>query len=186
MYCLVGLGNPGDKYKNNRHNIGYMAIDEIQQVHHFPLWQKKNQMLLCQKTIEFSNQGENYHEKILLVKPQTFMNLSGQAVREVLKFYSIPLEKLFVLHDDLEVKPKIIRLKKGGGAGGHNGLRSIDAHCGKEYHRIRLGIGRPPENVPVCDFVLNDFYKTDYEWLSPLLRDIANNIFSLLIEKNNI
>lgn len=173
MHLLVGLGNPGASYAQNRHNVGFMAADEIVRRHSFSGWRSKFQGLLCEGTVD--------GHRLLLLKPQTFMNLSGQAVAEAARFHKIPLEQIVVVHDELDLPPGKLRVKKGGGAGGHNGLKSIDAHLGADYWRVRVGIGHPGAKELVSPWVLSNFSKGDGQWLEPLLEALAKNA-SLLLE----
>ena len=166
MRMIVGLGNPGGKYAGHRHNIGFMAADAIFRRHSFSPWRKKFKAEITE--------GEICGEKVLLLKPQTFMNLSGESVGEAMRFYKLTLAEITVLYDELDLAPGKVRIKIGGGAGGHNGIRSIDAHCGKEYRRVRLGIGHPGTKERVTGHVLGDFAKADREWLDPLLDAIAD------------
>jgi len=168
MWLIVGLGNPGQSYQSNRHNIGFMAVDVVHQRHAFTPWGHKFQSLV--------GAGMLAGKKVLLLKPQTYMNLSGQAVGEAVRFYKIPLERLLVIHDELDLAPAKARLKQGGGSGGHNGIKSIDAHCGSHYHRLRLGIGHPGAAQLVHPHVLGNFSKADTSWLVPLLDALADNI----------
>ncbi|OSQ46646.1 aminoacyl-tRNA hydrolase [Thalassospira alkalitolerans] len=166
MLLVVGLGNPGSGYAANRHNIGFMAADELVRRYSFGPWRKKYQGQLAE--------GELNGQKVLVLKPETFMNNSGQSVGDVLRFYKIPIEDVIVLHDELDLPPGKLRVKRGGGHGGHNGLRSIDAHCGKEYRRVRLGIGHPGDKARVHGHVLGDFAKAEQSgWLMALLDGIA-------------
>jgi PTH1 family peptidyl-tRNA hydrolase len=165
MLIFAGLGNPGAQYEHNRHNIGFMAVDAIHRKRPFSPWQRKFKALV--------SEGELDGEKILLIKPQTYMNLSGEAVGEAMRFYKLTPAALTVFHDELDLPAAKIRVKTGGGHGGHNGLRSIDAHCGKDYRRVRLGIGHPGVKEMVHGHVLGDFSKADASWLDPLLDDIA-------------
>ncbi|HRP78708.1 MAG TPA: aminoacyl-tRNA hydrolase, partial [Aquamicrobium sp.] len=135
MLLIAGLGNPGPKYENNRHNVGFMAADAIARRHSFSPWSRKFQGLIAE--------GRIGGEKVLLIKPQTFMNLSGQSVGEAMRFHKLSPADLIVLYDELDLAPAKVRIKTGGGAGGHNGIRSLDAHCGKDYRRVRIGIGHP-------------------------------------------
>jgi PTH1 family peptidyl-tRNA hydrolase len=166
MRMIVGLGNPGDKYAGHRHNIGFMAVDEIFRRHSFSPWRKKFKAEIAD--------GEICGEKVLLIKPQTFMNLSGESVGEAMRFYKLGLDEITVLYDELDLAPGKVRIKIGGGSGGHNGIKSIDAHCGKDYRRIRLGIGHPGSKERVTSHVLGDFAKVDREWLEPMLTTIAD------------
>ncbi|MDO6964219.1 aminoacyl-tRNA hydrolase [Rhizobium alvei] len=167
MRIIAGLGNPGAKYADNRHNIGFMAVDAIYRKHPFSPWSKKFKSEI--------SEGEIGGEKFLLMKPQTFMNLSGEAIGEAMRFYKLGPADIAVFHDELDLPPAKVRIKNGGGHGGHNGLRSMDAHCGKDYRRIRLGIGHPGVKEMVHNHVLGDFSKADQSWLDPLLDDIALN-----------
>ncbi len=169
MWLFVGLGNPGDKYANNRHNIGFMAVDAIVRRHNFSAWraQKKFKAEISEGTLG--------GEKVLALKPQTYMNLSGEAVQSAMAFYKIKPDRIVVFHDELDLAPGKIRTKQGGGAAGHNGLRSIDQHIGKNYHRARLGIGHPGDKNRVHGYVLNDFAKADHDWLDKMMDGIAEN-----------
>jgi len=167
MLLLAGLGNPGPKHAGNRHNIGFMAADAIARRHSFSPWSKKFQGLLAE--------GNMAGEKTLLLKPQTFMNLSGQSVGEAMRFYKLDPSSLIVFYDELDLAPGKVRVKTGGGSGGHNGIRSIDQHVGKEYRRVRIGIGHPGAKPMVHGHVLGDFARADGEWLEPLLSSIADN-----------
>jgi peptidyl-tRNA hydrolase, PTH1 family len=168
MWLLVGLGNPGSKYQNNRHNIGFMAVDELHRHFAFSPWRKKFQSEVCEGSVT------GVADKIILLKPQTYMNVSGSAVQAAAQFYKIPLSNVFVFHDDLDLAPAKVKVKQGGGAGGHNGLKSIDDHMGKDYWRVRLGIGHPDPKAHdkseiVSNYVLSDFAKADKAWLENLL-----------------
>ncbi|MBP1852607.1 aminoacyl-tRNA hydrolase [Rhizobium halophytocola] len=167
MIIIAGLGNPGSKYDGNRHNIGFMAVDAIYRRHAFGPWTKKFKAEIAD--------GEIAGEKVLLMKPLTFMNLSGEAVGEAMRFYKLTPADLIVVHDELDLLPGKVRMKTGGGNGGHNGLKSIDAHCGKDYRRLRLGIGHPGDKDRVSGYVLGDFAKVDRDWLDPLIDAIADN-----------
>lgn len=166
MLLFAGLGNPGAQYANNRHNVGYMAAESIHRRHGFSPWTKKFQGLIAE--------GEIASEKILLIKPQTFMNLSGQSVGGAMQFYKLPISSLTVLYDELDLVAGKVRVKIGGGSGGHNGIKSIDAHCPKDYRRVRIGIGHPGIKELVHNHVLGDFAKADRIWLDPLLEGIAD------------
>ena len=167
MLLFAGLGNPGVKYANNWHNVGFMAADAIARRHSFSPWSKKFQGLISEGTLG--------GEKIVLIKPQTFMNLSGQSVGEALRFYKLELSALTVFYDEIDLAEGKLRIKTGGGAGGHNGIRSIDGHVGNAYRRVRIGVGHPGVKEMVQHHVLGDFAKTDREWLEPLLDAIADN-----------
>ena len=169
MLLLVGLGNPGAKYANNRHNIGFMAVDEIVRRHvSFGDWKTKFQGLI--------SEGKIGGEKAIALKPQTFMNNSGKSVSEAIRFYKIPPDQVFVFYDELDLVAGKVKVKRGGGKAGHNGLSSIDAFCPKDYWKIRLGIGHPGEKSRVMGHVLGDFKKADQDWLSVLLPETATNL----------
>ncbi len=167
MIIIAGLGNPGTQYAANRHNIGFMAVDALQRLPSFSLWSKKFKSEI--------SEGEIAGEKVLLMKPLTFMNLSGESVGEAMRFYKVKTGDIIAIHDELDLAPGRARIKIGGGHGGHNGLKSIDAHCGKDYRRLRLGIGHPGDKERVHGHVLGDFAKSDKVWLEPLLDAIADN-----------
>lgn len=166
MQLLIGLGNPGSEYRNNRHNIGFMAIDAIAARHNFPPFKSKFNGLIADGTID--------GERVLLLKPQTFMNKSGDCVGKAVQFYKLPIEAVTVVYDELDLTPGKVRIKTGGGNGGHNGLRSISPAIGENYKRVRLGIGHPGHKELVTRHVLGDFAKADSDWLNPLLDTIAN------------
>ena len=166
MKLFVGLGNPGPKYAGNRHNIGFMALDRIAEDHGFAPWRGKFQGSLTE--------GRLGHEKVLLLKPETFMNLSGQSVGEAMRFYKLTPADVTVFHDELDLAPGKVRLKQGGGHAGHNGLRSIHQHIGPDYARVRLGIGHPGHKDKVSGYVLRDFAKAEQEWLDDLMRGICD------------
>lgn len=166
MKLFVGLGNPGAKYAMTRHNIGFLAVDEIAASHNFAPWRKKFQGQLCE--------GVLGGEKVVLLKPETFMNLSGQSVGEALRFYKLSVDDVTVFHDELDLIPGKCRVKQGGGHAGHNGLRSIHQHLSPDYERVRLGIGHPGRKELVSGYVLHDFPKSDQAWLDDLLRGIGD------------
>lgn len=165
MRLLVGLGNPGPEYERHRHNVGFMAVDEIHRRYGFGPWKKRFQGMVAE--------GLAAGEKCFLLKPQTFMNLSGQSVGEAMRFYKLTPADTIALHDELDVAAGKIRVKQGGGHGGHNGLRSIDDHIGKEYWRVRIGIGHPGDKDRVHGWVLGNFAKADESWLPKLLDVLA-------------
>lgn len=171
MKLFVGLGNPGPKYAGNRHNIGFMALDRIAADHGFGPWKAAFKGEL--------SEGRLGSEKVLLLKPMTFMNLSGDAVRAVMDFYKLTPDQITVFHDELDLAPGKCRVKQGGGHAGHNGLRSIHAHIGEAYGRIRLGIGHPGHKDAVAAYVLHDFAKADRDWIDDLLRGISDGAPSL-------
>lgn len=166
MKLFAGLGNPGAKYAGNRHNIGFMALEAIADAHGFAPWRAKFQGEV--------SEGRLGSEKVVLLKPHTFMNLSGQSVGEALRFYKLDISDLTVFHDELDLAPGKLRLKQGGGHAGHNGLRSIHEHLGPDYARVRLGIGHPGHKDRVSGYVLSDFAKSDQDWLDDLMRGIAD------------
>ena len=168
MLLLVGLGNPGRDSENNRHNIGFMAVDAL--ISRFNLSAPRTRR---QPDGVFSD-GVIDGEKVIVLKPQTYMNESGRAVGAAVRYWKLEPEDVIVFHDDLDLAPGKIRVKQGGGHGGHNGLRSIDAHMGKDYRRVRLGIGHPGEKDRVTGHVLRDFSKADRDWLGPLLDAVAD------------
>lgn len=177
MYLVVGLGNPGEKYARNRHNIGFMAADEIVRRHSFSSYRAKFQGEIAE--------GKIGTEKVLVLKPQTFMNESGRSVKEVVTFYKIASEDIIVLHDELDLAPGKLRVKRGGGHAGHNGLRSIHAHVGEGYARVRLGIGHPGDKNRVTGHVLKDFAKADQDWIEPELDAVADNMDLVLAGRDN-
>ncbi|WP_121061415.1 aminoacyl-tRNA hydrolase [Chachezhania antarctica] len=166
MQLFVGLGNPGPKYAQNRHNIGFMAMDRIAADHGFAPWRSKFQGLV--------SEGRLGTEKVALLKPETFMNLSGQSVGEAMRFFKLEPGDVTVFHDELDLNPGRLKVKTSGGHAGHNGLRSIHGHIGEAYHRVRLGIGHPGRKELVSPYVLHDFPKTDAEWLDDLMRGISD------------
>ncbi|HIP23220.1 MAG TPA: aminoacyl-tRNA hydrolase [Rhodobacteraceae bacterium] len=170
MKLFVGLGNPGAKYSQNRHNIGFMVVDRIAESGFAP-WKSKFQGQL--------SEGRIGQEKVILLNPATFMNLSGQSVGEAMRFYKLTPADITVFHDELDLAPGKVRLKTGGGHAGHNGLRSLHQHLGPEYHRVRLGIGHPGHKDKVARYVLHDFAKSEAGWLDDLLRGIEDGISHL-------
>ena len=172
MKLIVGLGNPGEKYSGNRHNIGFMAVDEIARGYTFAPWKKRFQ--------GYTAEGQIGLEKCILLKPSTYMNESGRAVGEALRFYKLPLGDVIVIHDEIDLKPGVIRVKKSGGNAGHNGLKSISAHAGNDYVRVRLGIDHPGDKALVANYVLQDFAKSDREWLMPVLEGVARGMARLV------
>ena len=171
MKLFVGLGNPGKKYTNNRHNIGFMALNQIANDHSFSPWKNKFQGQITD--------GKLGDEKVILLKPETFMNLSGQSVSETIKFYKIKIEDIIVFHDELDLAPAKLRVKISGGHAGHNGLRSIHQHIGADYHRVRMGVGHPGHKDRVANYVLSDFAKSDQNWLQDLLFGISDGAIYL-------
>src|SRR5687767_3840507 len=161
MKLFVGLGNPGGEYAFHRHNVGFMAVDAIAASHSFPAWRKRFSGVAAE--------GKLGGETVLLLKPQTYMNESGRSVGEAIRFYKLDLADVIVFHDELDLAPGKIRVKRGGGVAGHNGLRSLTAHVGNDYWRVRIGIGHPGHRDLVTHHVLRDFAKADRDWLKPLL-----------------
>ena len=172
MKLIVGLGNPGEKYSGNRHNIGFMAVDEIARGYSFAPWKKRFQ--------GYTAEGQIGLERCILLKPSTYMNESGRAVGEAMRFYKLPLGDVIVIHDEIDLKPGVIRVKKSGGNAGHNGLKSISAHAGNDYVRVRLGIDHPGDRALVANYVLQDFAKSDRDWLIPLLEGVARGMAKLV------
>lgn len=168
MLLLVGLGNPGERYQNTRHNAGFLALDRIVDRHNFTPPRARFQGEVREGVIDGI--------KCLALKPMTFMNLSGQAVGEAMRFYKLAPADVLVIYDELDLAPGKIRMKTGGGHGGHNGLRDINAHIGDGYRRMRIGIGHPGHKELVTPYVLSNFAKTDQEWLDPLFDAIATEI----------
>lgn len=166
MQIFVGLGNPGGQYAGNRHNIGFMAVDRIAEDHGFGPWKSRFQGRVAE--------GRLGGDKVWLLKPDTFMNRSGQSVGEAMRFFKLEPDDVTVFHDELDLAPGKCRVKTGGGHAGHNGLRSIHGHIGEAYHRVRLGIGHPGRKELVSGYVLHDFAKADADWLEPLLTGIGN------------
>ena len=173
MFLLVGLGNPGTKYAGNRHNIGFMAVDKIVRRHGFSTWRKRFHGEVSEGTLGL--------EKVLVLKPLTFMNESGLAVGEAIRYLDLEPERVIVIYDEIDLMAGKVRVKLGGGAAGHNGIRSISAHIGPYYTRVRLGVGHPGDKTLVHPHVLSDFAKSDKVWLSPLLDAVAEYA-ALLVE----
>lgn len=176
-WLLAGLGNPGDKYAHNRHNIGFMVVDEIASSYGFPPFRSKFQGQM--------SEGAIGGHKVILLKPQTYMNNSGQAVQAAAKFFKIPPARIVVFHDEIDLAPAKVRVKQGGGNAGHNGLRSLDDHLGTpDYRRVRLGVGHPGAKGEVHNHVLNDFSKADREWVGALVKASAEHA-GLLLKNDN-
>lgn len=166
MRLFVGLGNPGARYETTRHNIGFLAIDRIARSHGFSASRGRFQGQL--------SEGRLGREKVMLLKPETFMNLSGQSVGEAMRYFRLEPSDVVVFHDELDLAPGKIKVKTGGGHAGHNGLRSLHEHIGAEFHRVRIGIGHPGDKRLVSNYVLHDFAKADWDWIDPLLDAIAD------------
>jgi PTH1 family peptidyl-tRNA hydrolase len=167
MQLFVGLGNPGAKHAHNRHNIGFMAVDEIARRHGFAPWRRRFHGETAEGTLN--------HERVVLLRPWTFMNESGRAVQEAANFFKLAPAEVTVFQDELELPPAKLRVKIGGGIAGHNGLRSISSHIGNDYRRVRLGIGHPGIKELVHAYVLTDFAKDDRPWVVALCESIADN-----------
>ncbi|MEM6585235.1 MAG: aminoacyl-tRNA hydrolase [Pseudomonadota bacterium] len=165
MQIWVGLGNPGAKYALNRHNVGFMAIDAIAEVYGFGPEQKKFAGLV--------REGRIGAQKILLLKPATFMNESGRSVGEAMRFYKLDMDALTVFHDELDLAPFKVKIKQGGGTAGHNGLRSIDKHLGKDFRRVRIGIGHPGHKDRVSGYVLGNYAKAEMDGLTDMIGAMA-------------
>jgi PTH1 family peptidyl-tRNA hydrolase len=177
MWLFVGLGNPGSEYAHHRHNIGFMAVDEIADLYGFSSFKKKYQG-------EYAEGAVN-GEKVILLKPMTYMNESGRSVQALASFYKIPTSHIVAFHDELDVLPGKVKTKIGGGAGGHNGIRSMDAHLPDiQYKRVRLGIGHPGDKDRVHGYVLGNFSKEDEKWLSDLLKVVAKEAPLLLKDQD--
>ncbi|MFN3622921.1 MAG: aminoacyl-tRNA hydrolase [Hyphomicrobium sp.] len=166
MKLFVGLGNPGGEYARHRHNVGFMALDRIAEAHKLGSWRKRFQG----ETAEGSLGGE----RVVLLKPMTYMNESGRSVGEAARFLKIPVEDIYVFHDEIDLAPAKLKVKAGGGNAGHNGLRSITAHMGNDYNRVRIGVGHPGAKEAVARYVLHDFAKVEYSWLDPMLDAMAD------------
>ena len=167
MLLFVGLGNPGAKYAHNRHNVGFMIADEIARRHGFAPWRRRFQGETAEGTLE--------RERIILLKPMTYMNDSGQAVQEASAFFKLAPNEIAVFHDEIELPPAKLRVKVGGGIAGHNGLRSVSAHVGNDYRRVRIGVGHPGIKELVHGYVLSDFFKEERPWVEALREAIADN-----------
>ena len=168
MLLLVGLGNPGARYVGNRHNIGFMTLEAIAKRHGIGPWRRRFQGVACE--------GPIGGERVLLLLPGTFMNESGRAVAEAAQFYKLTAGDITVFHDEIELPPGKVRVKVGGGIAGHNGLRSITAHVGNDYRRVRIGVGHPGAKDLVEHYVLSDFAKSEHGWVEALIDILANNV----------
>ena len=172
MFLVVGLGNPGPTYAGNRHNIGFMAVDEIVRRHGFSPWRTKFQGEIADVVVD--------GRKALVLKPMTYMNDSGRSVLAAATFYKIPPKDIIVFHDEIDLAPGKLRVKRGGGHAGHNGLRSIHAGIGADYARVRMGVGHPGDKVEVKNYVLKDFAKADRDWLDPMVDGCAEFLGDIL------
>jgi PTH1 family peptidyl-tRNA hydrolase len=167
MQLIVGLGNPGSQYAGNRHNVGFMAVDAIGKRHGIGPFRRRFQGVAAE--------GPLGGERVLLLLPGTYMNESGRAVAEAVNFYKLGLPDIVVLHDEIDLEPGKVRVKTGGGNAGHNGLRSITAHVGNDYRRVRIGVGHPGVKDMVHGYVLSDFAKSERDWVEGLCGIIADN-----------
>lgn len=171
-WLIAGLGNPGREYELNRHNIGFLAVDQLAD--------KYGQGAEKSAFKGLVQSGSINGKAVLFLKPQTFMNLSGESVGAAMRFYKIPIENVIVLHDELDITAGTVKIKQGGGHAGHNGLKSIDQHAGNNYWRMRLGIGHPGEKHRVTGHVLGNFTHDEMDWLEPMLLDLVDN-FPLML-----
>ena len=176
MLLLVGLGNPGTRYSGNRHNVGFMAVQAMARRHNIAPWRRKYQGVAVEGVID--------SERVLLLLPGTYMNESGRAVQEAARFHKVDAGQIVVFHDELELQPGKVRVKIGGGTAGHNGLRSISAHVGNDYKRVRIGIGHPGDKNLVERYVLQDFAKDEWAWVEELCDVIADNAGLLVAGKD--
>ncbi len=172
MLLLVGLGNPGPKHAQNRHNIGFLAVEEIVRRHGFGPWRARFQGLV--------SEGRMGTEKVLVLKPETYMNESGRAVGEALRFFKLEPDEVFVFYDEIDLAPAKLRVKLGGGTAGHNGLRSLNAHIGPDFWRIRMGVGHPGRKELVHRHVLSDFSKAEWPAMEKLIDAVAAELPKLL------
>lgn len=177
MRLFVGLGNPGARYEGNRHNIGFMAVDAIARRQGFSPWRRRFQGETAEATLE--------GERVVLLKPATYMNESGRAVGEAAHFFKLAVGDIVVFHDELDLPPAKLRVKTGGGHAGHNGLRSISSHVGNDYRRVRLGIGHPGVKELVHAYVLNDFAKAERPWVEGLCEAVADNAGLLATDRDS-
>jgi peptidyl-tRNA hydrolase, PTH1 family len=176
---IVGLGNPGDEYAKNRHNIGFMAVDAIADLYGFSTFRRKYKGLMVEGKID--------GRRVILLKPETFMNLSGTSVSELAAFYKIPCERMVVIHDELDLPPGKLRVKMGGGAAGHNGLKSLDQHLPNvNYKRIRMGIGHPGDRDLVSGYVLSDFAKSGRDMIADQCGLVAKHIGLVLDNQDEL
>jgi len=173
MLLIAGLGNPGAEHARQRHNIGFMAVDAIHRDHRFAPWRSRFHGLCAE--------GEIAAERVILLKPQTYMNESGRSVGDALRFYKLELGALVVIYDELDLAPGKMRVKVGGGNAGHNGLRSITAHVGNDYKRVRLGIGHPGDKALVYPYVLGNFFKAETALFSALIEAVSKNVDKLVV-----
>ena len=171
-YLIVGLGNPGREYKENRHNIGFMAVERLAAQHHLSFGKVQSKGLV--------GNGRIGHASLILLKPQTYMNSSGDSVSAIARFYKIPVANTLIVYDELDLPLGTLRLRKSGGAGGHNGMRSIIQQLGNDFPRLRLGVGRPPGRMPAAAYVLQNFGKAEQSLLNDLLDEAVRAIETYL------
>ncbi len=176
MMILVGQGNPGTKYAGNRHNVGFMLVEKLAADHGFGPWKSKFQSEVSEGTVAIDGR----REKVLLMKPQTFYNESGRAVSEAVRFYKLAPGDVIVLHDEIDLAPGRLRVKRGGGHSGNNGVRSIMSHLGPEIRRVRIGVGHPGDKTRVMPHVLSDFSKADEAWTEPLFDAVSRSVSFLV------
>ena len=175
MKLLVGLGNPGPRFVNNRHNIGFMILDQIVRHYGFGSWKRRFQSHLSQGIVD--------NIKVFGLLPHTYMNRSGQAVQSAVRFFKLDPTQVIVFHDDIALLPTQCKIKQGGGSAGHNGLRSIDSYLGQNYWRVRIGIGHPGHKIKVPDYVLHDFAQSDNVWLNSLIQTCVTALPLLLTDQ---
>ncbi len=176
MLILAGQGNPGDRYAGNRHNAGFQLLDYFHDRFRFQPWRAKFESEIAEGTVD----TPSGRQKVLLVKPQTFYNESGRALSKVIQFYKLPPESVTVFHDEIDLAPGRLRVKRGGGASGNNGVRSMIAHLGEDFRRIRIGVGHPGDKSLVMPHVLSDFSKADHDWFDPMLKAMGDALPFLL------
>ena len=179
MYVFAGLGNPGARYVNNRHNVGYLIAERIAQLNNMGEFRRRS------KFFGEVSEGEINNNRVLVLKPDTFMNESGRSIGAVLRYYNVTPTQLYVLHDDLDLSFGKIRIKFGGGHAGHNGLKNVSSHIGSEYWRLRVGIGHPGHKDLVMPYVLQDFNKQELIWLERLFEAVGDSIALLLLSETS-
>ena len=177
MLLLVGLGNPGPNHAGNRHNVGFMVVQAIARRHNISPWRRRFQGVAVE--------GNIASQRVLLLLPGTYMNESGRAVAEAANFYKLGQGDIIVFHDEVELPPGKVRVKRGGGNAGHNGLRSVSEHLGNDYHRVRIGVGRPADKNLMQNYVLQDFAKGEWPWVEALCDIVADNIALLFDGKES-
>jgi len=176
MQILIGQGNPGSKYAGNRHNIGFMVMDRIAAAHGFGPWRARFRGQAAEGTVN----GPAGLSKVLLLKPETFYNETGQAASDAVRFFKLPTSAVTVFHDEIDLAPGRVRVKRGGGHSGNNGVRSLIQHLGADLRRVRLGVGHPGDKARVMPYVLSDFAKADRDWVTPLLDALSEALPHLL------